>query len=54
MKTKALKRTLLRTHRYGMVRQADEAHRAVTRNYRSPEGRTLIAQNHVYRNMPQT
>jgi hypothetical protein len=50
MKVKALKRTFLRTHRYGIVRQIDEKRRLGNeRNVRSPQGRELIASNMVYR-----
>ncbi|MFF3312525.1 hypothetical protein [Streptomyces sp. NPDC002952] len=50
MSPKTMKRTFLRTHRLGMVRQLDEKRRfGAVRNYRSPEGRELVAQNMVYR-----
>ncbi|MFD9442102.1 hypothetical protein [Streptomyces sp. NPDC060001] len=50
MKVKAMKRTFLRTHRYGMVRQLDEKRtRGAERNVRSPQGRELLASNMVYR-----
>jgi hypothetical protein len=50
MKVKAMKRTFLRTHRFGMLRQADERRRAgAERNVRSPQGLELIASNMVYR-----
>jgi hypothetical protein len=50
MKTKSLKRTFLRTHRYGMVLQADMKRRfGAERNVRSPQGRELIAVNMVHR-----
>lgn len=50
MKTTAMKRTFLRTHRFGMVRQMDEKRtRGAERNVRSPQGRELIASNMVYR-----
>ncbi|MET9126955.1 hypothetical protein [Streptomyces sp. NPDC004528] len=44
-----MKRTFLRTHRFGMVRQADERRTGATRNFRSPQGRELLASNMVYR-----
>ncbi|MFE0326279.1 hypothetical protein ACFW08_05620 [Streptomyces sp. NPDC058960] len=50
MKVKAMKRTLLRTHRYGALRQLDGKRRfGAERNVRSPQGRELIASNMVYR-----
>jgi hypothetical protein len=50
MKVRTMKRTFLRTHRYGMVRQADEKRRSgAERNVRSPQGRELLASNMVYR-----
>ncbi|MFG3014359.1 hypothetical protein ACGFZB_28850 [Streptomyces cinerochromogenes] len=50
MNVTTMKRTFLRTHRFGMVRQADEKRRAgAERNVRSPQGRELIASNTVYR-----
>jgi len=50
MKVKAMKRTFLRTHRFGMVRQLDEKRtRGDERNARSPQGRELLASNMVYR-----
>jgi hypothetical protein len=50
MNAKTMKRTLLRTHRYGAVLQADmKRRRGAERNVRSPQGRELIASNMVYR-----
>ncbi|HLL34163.1 MAG TPA: hypothetical protein VK545_09785 [Streptomyces sp.] len=50
MKVKALKRTFLRTHRYGMTLQSQmKRTRGAERNVRSPQGRELIASNMVYR-----
>jgi hypothetical protein len=50
MRVKTMKRTFLRSHRFGMLRQADEKHRfGAERNVRSPQGRNMIASNMVYR-----
>jgi hypothetical protein len=50
MKVKAMKRTFLRIHRFGMLRQVDEMRtRGTARNTRSPEGRELVASNMIYR-----
>jgi hypothetical protein len=49
MKAKALKRTFLRTHRYGMNLQREMKRRhGEERDVRSPKGRELIASNRAY------
>ncbi|WP_158716617.1 hypothetical protein [Streptomyces sp. NRRL F-5630] len=50
MTAELMKRTFLRTHRFGVTRQLDEKRlRGAARNSRSPQGRELIASNMVYR-----
>ena len=50
MTVTALKRTFLRTNRYGMTLQGQmKRARGAERNVRSPQGRELIASNMVYR-----
>lgn len=50
MSPKSMKRTFLRTHRYGMTMQSQmKRTRGAERNVRSPQGRELIASNMVYR-----
>ncbi|MFJ6636627.1 hypothetical protein ACIQMR_35465 [Streptomyces sp. NPDC091376] len=50
MKTKTMRRTFLRTHRYGMTLQGDMKRRFGAERYvRSPQGRELLASNMVYR-----
>ncbi|WP_228973445.1 hypothetical protein [Streptomyces sp. DH12] len=50
MTVKTMKRTFLRTHRFGIVRQMDEKRsRGAERNVRSPQGRELLASNMIYR-----
>ncbi|WP_406324029.1 hypothetical protein [Streptomyces niveus] len=50
MKTAALKRTFLRTHRFGVTLQVlEQQTKGPARNARSPQGRELIASNMVYR-----
>jgi hypothetical protein len=50
MSPTAMKRTFLRTNRYGMALQGQVKRiRGAERNVRSPQGRELIASNMVYR-----
>ncbi|PPS86469.1 hypothetical protein [Streptomyces sp. MH60] len=50
MNVETMKRTLLRTNRYGATLQTQmKRMRGAERNVRSPQGRELIASNMVYR-----
>ncbi|MFE7397986.1 hypothetical protein [Streptomyces sp. NPDC057557] len=50
MTVETMKRTFLRAHRVGIVRQLDEKRsRGAARNVRSPQGRELLASNMIYR-----
>ncbi|BDM70556.1 hypothetical protein HEK616_40430 [Streptomyces nigrescens] len=49
MSPETMKRTFLRTHRYGMGMQRElKRLHGQARNYRSPQGRELIASNRAY------